>query len=781
MATPVPTIVHGGGQTRTQADSSSKYFDTKRGEVNDLKALLRNQTVERDPRRKREVIKKVIAYMTLGIDVSSLFGEVVMASATTDIVLKKMCYLFLSTYAASNEELATLCINTMTRDCQDSDPLVRGLALRSLSSLGLSTVTEYLLPVLLKGLKDHAAYVRRNAVVAVIKLYTLDKGVVIENGLVDLVTNMLRDPDPQVSASCLMVLAEIQLEQGGIHLDKDLVIHLLNRIRDYNEWGQSFVLHLLAKYKPESEEETFQIMNVLDGCLRVASSAVVLATTKIFLFYADSLRHIKDQIYMRLKQPTLTLMANPSPEIRYSVLKHVEVMVSRCPGIFDSEFKLFYLNYNEPSPLKFTKLRILPQLTNETNIHELVHELTEYVQDVDPEISKRAIVAFGRIAVNIPGGADGIINQLLEFISNIDLETVRTEAVVVIKDLLRKYPDRSTDVLPALPRCLRLIENPKGKAAVVFMLGEFGVDMRQTPYLLESLIETYDDEASVEVKAALLTAVMKVFFRRAPEVHAMLIQLLTIMLNDTSDTNLHDRALLYYRLLRHDVQEAKRCVTCPKDPVAEFAEERLSGLKQQLFEEFNTLSILYDQPAEQFVDEKHLENSAMPTLGFAASAMASHQQQSQAQSYAINTQSSSHGAASDDLLGWNQGGANHDSNARQPWSLQGNVSLDQETFQAQWEANEAAANLDLYLSSCPSAEEIEKLASDNRIYCMASGDLGDALKFFFFGRDSNNVLHLAEVQLDKTSCQLTATIKSEDPADAQTFADSFMASLGSLL
>ncbi|GBG33090.1 AP-1 complex subunit beta-1 [Hondaea fermentalgiana] len=777
MATPVPPPPPASAGGR---DSSSKYFDTKRGEVTDLKALLRNQAVERDPRRKREVIKKVIAYMTLGIDVSSLFGEVVMASATTDLVLKKMCYLFLSTYAASNEELATLCINTMTRDCQDSDPLVRGLALRSLSSLGLVTVTEYLLPVLLKGLRDPAAYVRRNSVLAVLKLHNLDKAIVTENGLDDIVTKMLQDPDPQVSASSLMVVAEINIEQGGIQLDRALVIHLLNRIRDYNEWGQSFILHLLAKYRPESEEETFQIMNVLDSCLRVASSAVVLATTKIFLFYADSLRHIKDQIYMRLKQPTLTLMANPSPELRYSVLKHVEIMVTRCPGVFDSEFKLFYIHYNEPSPLKFTKLRILPELANETNIHELVHELTEYVQDVDPEISKRAIIAFGRIAVNIPAGADGIINQLLEFISNIDLDTVRTEAVNVIKDLLRKYPDRSADVLPALPRCLRVIENPTGKAAVIFLLGEFGADMRQTPYLLEGLIASYDDEVSVQVKAALLTAVCKVFFRRPPEVHAMLKRLLTTMLNDTSDTNLHDRALLYYRLLRHDVQEARRCITCAKSPVVEFAEERLSGLKQQLFEEFNTLSILYDKPAEQFVDEKHLETTSIPQLSFAAAAAANAAaaqaaQQNHAQSY-DDTAQAYHGN-DDDLLG--VGG--HASPSRQPWSLQANVTLDQETFQTKWEAADTAATLDLPLSSCPPADQVESLAAENRIYCMASGDLGHALKFFFFGRDSNDVLHLAEVQLEKASCQLTATVKSEDPTDAQTFADSFMASLGALL
>ena len=90
--------------------------DHKRGEVNELKGLLSNPKIQKDQERKREVIKKVrhcsrqseqlqpavclppcwhspccccwlsrslqvIAYMTLGIDVSKLFSEMVMVSA----------------------------------------------------------------------------------------------------------------------------------------------------------------------------------------------------------------------------------------------------------------------------------------------------------------------------------------------------------------------------------------------------------------------------------------------------------------------------------------------------------------------------------------------------------------------------------------------------------------------------------------------------------------------------------------------------------------------------
>ena len=72
-------------------------YDYKKGEINELKTLMRNRAVERDPKKRREVIKKVIGYQSIGIDVSKLFTEMAMAVATTDLVIKKMVYLYVCT------------------------------------------------------------------------------------------------------------------------------------------------------------------------------------------------------------------------------------------------------------------------------------------------------------------------------------------------------------------------------------------------------------------------------------------------------------------------------------------------------------------------------------------------------------------------------------------------------------------------------------------------------------------------------------------------------------
>ena len=97
--------------------------------------MLKNILNEKDEKKKRETIKKVIAFMTLGVDVSRLFSEMCLASYTNDIIQKKMIYLYLTTYAESNAELAVMAINTFKKDAEHLDPKIRGLALRNLASL----------------------------------------------------------------------------------------------------------------------------------------------------------------------------------------------------------------------------------------------------------------------------------------------------------------------------------------------------------------------------------------------------------------------------------------------------------------------------------------------------------------------------------------------------------------------------------------------------------------------------------------------------------------------
>jgi len=99
---------------------------------------------------------------------------------------------------------------------------------------------------------------------------------------------------------------------------------------------------------------------------------------------------------------------------------------------------------------------------------------------------------------------------------------------------------------------------------------------------------------------------MKLFFKRAPEMQHMLGRLLKTCLEDTSCAAVHDRALLYYRLLRQNLDDAAAIVGAGETtPIASFLEEMNDKVKDQVFAEFNTLSCVYGEPAETFISEDY--------------------------------------------------------------------------------------------------------------------------------------------------------------------------------
>ncbi|CAK0873959.1 unnamed protein product [Prorocentrum cordatum] len=564
--------------------------------------------------------------MTLGIDVSPLFSEMVMASATNDLVQKKMVYLYLVNYAESNADLAILAVNTLQKDCRDDDPMIRGLALRSLCSLSLQNMVEYLQPAVQRAMEDVNGYVRKTAVIGVVKVFHISKSAVVDTDLLPTLQRLIHDSDAHVVANAIYAVDEVLAEEGGFQPTRELVTNMLNRLNQFSEWGQCAVLRLLTKYQVADEGEMFDIMNILDALLKQSSSAVVLAVTKIFVDLTSNRPDLQGEVLRRLKGPLLTLMAGATPELAYTVLAHIQALVNGSQAgveCFAPDFKQFYCRYNEPSYIKTVKIEILTALADEGSAEPIAGELGEYVTDVDAEIARRAIRAIGKVAVRArrgggtgcaPRGAGGdsggsaaqppseeMIVSSLTGLLELDIDYVSTEAAVVMKDLVRKYPQQFQRASGAVERCMKIVAEPEGKCAVLWILGEYGLLIEDAPYLLEPMIDSFLDEQSGAVWLEMLTAAVKLFFCRAPEMQGMLGRLLAKAIQESSHPDVRDRAMLYYRLLLHSPEEARRVICAPKEVVEEFQEEMDNESRERILEEFNTLSTIYKQPATKFV------------------------------------------------------------------------------------------------------------------------------------------------------------------------------------
>ncbi|KAJ0989268.1 hypothetical protein J5N97_007624 [Dioscorea zingiberensis] len=843
MARPQPS-------QRSPSTASSPSQPSGKSEVSDLRLQLRQLAGSRAPGAddsKRDLFKRVISYMTVGIDVSSAFSEMVMCSATSDIVLKKMCYLYVGNYARSNPDLALLTINFLQKDCRDEDPMIRGLALRSLCSLRVANLVEYLVGPLGSGLRDGSAYVRMVSAVGVLKLYHISPATCLDADFPALLKSlMLSDPDPQVVANCLSSLQEIwNLEtseeasrEREALLSKPMVYHLLNRIKEFSEWAQCLVLDLVSKYIPSDSNDIFDIMNLLEDRLQHVNAAVVLATIKLFLHMTMSMTDVHQQVYERIKAPLLTLVSTSSPEQSYAVLSHLHLLVMRAPMLFSSDYKHFYCQYSQPSYVKKLKLEMLTAIANESNTYEIVTELCEYAANVDVPIARESIRAVGKIALQ-QYDVNAIVDRLLQFLE-MDKDYVTAETLVLVKDLLRKYPQWSHDCIAVVGNISsNNVQEPKAKAALIWMLGEYSQDMLDAPYILESLIENWDDEHAAEVRLHLLTAVMKCFFKRPPETQNALGAALVAGLADTHQ-DVHDRALFYYRLLQHDVAVAERVVNPPKQAVSVFADTQSSEIKDRIFDEFNSLSVVYQKPSYLFIDKEHrgpfefLEDlgdislgaesgdnvipaqrydandkdlllstaekeessgltnngSAFGGLEYDASLVSVTGSQSQSEivfsSPAQAVTSSQSTLAIDDLLGL---GVTVDLEPPQPPSLMLNPKpvLDPATFQRKWGQLQFSSSQECSLSpqgvaALTTPQALLRHMQSHSIQCIASGGQAPNFKFFFFAQraDEPSSFFLVECLINTSTAKTQIKIKADDSSVSEAFSALFQSALSKL-
>ena len=345
----------------TTPKTHSREFNT---ELEELREKLRDPKIRPNSALRREALQNVLSLMTQGISTSALFSDMLLACATESVVEKKMVYFYLSSQAEESPELALMAVNTLQKDCGDPSPVIRGVALRALSSLNVPEVVEYLAPLLRNGFNDRSGYVRKTAVIAAAKLFYRDKSVFHSLQLLDTLISCLRDSDNNVLLNALMVVQELLLlENGkGLELTKNLVFRLLNRIRDFNEWHTTIVLQLVTPYIPSSEEDMYDIMNLLDNKLQSAHSGVVLSCVNFFMQLSQHDSDLYRQVIDRVREPLITATLTAPFEISYACLSQLHLLVVREPRLFMAYYREFYLRHTEPLNMKLLKLEILSRL-----------------------------------------------------------------------------------------------------------------------------------------------------------------------------------------------------------------------------------------------------------------------------------------------------------------------------------------------------------------------------------------------------------------------------------
>ena len=633
------------------------------------------------------------------------------------------------------------------------------------------------------GLQDRNSYVRRTAVIGTLKVYNIDEEAVRDAELLEMIQTMsVSDQDAQVVANCIVVLREIVGTEALV--SKEIVYELLNKIKDFSEWSQCQILDLVNYYLPESQEEMFDIMNVLESRLSHNNCAVVLATAKIFLQITLNFPEVYQQVLERIKMPLITLISGSSYEVSYVVLSHLHLLVKRAPVLFTEDYKSFFCHYNDPAYVKRLKIDILTEVVDPQNTYEIVNELTEYVTDVDIPIAKESIKAVGKIALK--GDALGeIIDRLLQFLG-MGIDYVTAETLVQVRNILRRFPERAGDCITAVGGIdANEVLDEGAKDAFVWILGEYGHVIPDAPYILEPLADGFNDESSALVRLGVLTAAAKLFFVRPAECRLLLGRSLKAAVADDNQ-DVHDRGLLYLRLLQLNVEEAQRVIAPERASIAAFAEEGDSSVTDIVFEEFNSLSVIYNKPAIAFIEEyeKNFDDSDLEerraniaTSGsgpaFTDSNLLSESEQAVVGEEVAGRDPAGEAPVAnllgiDDLLSLDISAPPAAASTPPPppsLELSESPLLDPGAFQSAWGSLPIGVEEEVAMSAAiPSPEALIRAMLTGRIKTMASGGSPAELKFYLFAQrqGSGDSFILLEVVVKNAEKKAVVRIKSTD-------------------
>lgn len=123
--------------------------------------------------------------------------------------------------------------------------------------------------------------------------------------------------------------------------------------------------------------------------------------------------------------------------------------------------------------------------------------MSRYASEVDVEFVRKSVRTIGRLAIKIAASADVCISVLLQLVST-KISYVVQEAIVVIKDIFRRYPNQYEGIIGTLCENLDALENPDAKAAMIWILGQYADRIENSEELLDDFLHTFLDE-TVEV------------------------------------------------------------------------------------------------------------------------------------------------------------------------------------------------------------------------------------------------------------------------------------------
>lgn len=567
-------------------------------ELEDLQVQLRSHGG--DLERLKRVMSKVMANVYVGKDMSMLFPDIVMLTRVQESSIKRLIGMFTTEYAHLHPDTALLCVNQLAKEVmQDADPIQRGHALQTLSSLNIPNLAEYIAPPIKHALQDLSPYVRRLAVYACVKLHHVNHDVFEDQLLAPHLKEMLEDFDEQVVTSAVTALAEIQ---PGFKIPKGIATKILKRLSDFTEWQIPIIFRSIdSPALCSNDSEVFDLLNILDSYLDDCSAAIVLHVITLLtpLTTTDAM---KQQLEKRIKGPLLLKIRHATPEISFWCCRQICHIITD-KNLLNSDYKLFYPSYFDPTYLKAEKVKMLMNITTADNVNAIVQELLKCLSS--PKHSDIASEIVDAVTVPLLKYGDHMSKVVVQISTMLQIGSACTVSVVLpcVEQLVHCHKDTAVILLPRLQRCAEFDLSPAADAALLSMLGSHGDMLPECTAMLYCYVSQYE-QWSANVRRALLTACMRQYNLRGM---SSVVSELLMKVQQDNEPLLKSRAAFYSKLLIKDILTTitDNQGQCNINPAAPAIEDHFNNLPVTVRDKAANSQTAQPEPNTDLIDVLH--------------------------------------------------------------------------------------------------------------------------------------------------------------------------------
>ncbi|KAJ2652217.1 AP-3 complex subunit beta [Coemansia sp. RSA 1287] len=490
-------------------DTPGSFYDNAEYKLGQVRTELNSGT----EKEKLTAMKRLLACVAKGHDVSEYFADVVKNVATGSLEVRRLVYMYLLRYAEQEQDLALLSVNTFQRDVADTDAVIRAMALRVMSSIRVPAIGTIVVLAVRRLSTDASAHVRRTAAMAVPKLLRLDSA--LREELEEVVSGMLGEISPLAVGAVVRAFCAVSPQRlACVHTH---FRRWCAQLGDADEWGQLELVRLLTAYartqfaQPDSEGSSSSeqpgnvqldpdhalLLGAVEPLLNSRNRAVVAGA-------AAAVCHLAPAAHLSVVARPLVRVMRSSREAAHVVLASILLVAQRRPSVFYPHVRSFFVAAADTPFVRRMKLNVLSELVAPETAPLMVREVAAYTQGSQEDVAVGAVSVLLRCAQHVQESTIDCLQSLLLLSSDVraavSAAAMRAVHILLVDGTVRDArPAQMTlyDMLCVVARTLDTCKGDVARAHVISVVGEFAESRfgcQHSLDVLRSSVRAFRDE-----------------------------------------------------------------------------------------------------------------------------------------------------------------------------------------------------------------------------------------------------------------------------------------------